>query len=68
MAWFYRACEQERGTWSCLRDQEPIDDHDILNDALAHLFKLAGEEDGPAYIYAHWLTGRVEFMGEGERD
>ncbi len=44
-----------------------IDRHASLNDALAHLRKLAGEEDAPAYIYAHWSDGRVELMGEGDR-
>ena len=63
MAWFYRACEQPEGTWSCQKELEPLDEHATLNDALAHLFKLA-EEDAPAYVYAHWLDGRVEPMGD----
>jgi hypothetical protein len=68
VAWFYRAVEAEDGTWSCQRGLTLVDEHASLNDALAHLRKLAGEEDAPAYIYAHWLDGRVGFMGEGDRD
>ena len=64
MGWFYRAFETADGTWSCRRDLEPIDEHASLNDALAHLGKLADDEDGPAYVYAHWLDGRVELMGD----
>jgi hypothetical protein len=63
VAWFYRACELPGGPWSCRREVSPIDEHDNLNDALAHLLKLA-EDDSPAYLYAHWLDGRVELMGE----
>ena len=62
----YRAWEASDGTWSCQRDQTVIDQHVSLNDALAHLRKLAGEADAPAYIYAHWHDGRVELMGEGD--
>jgi hypothetical protein len=61
----YRAYEATDGTWSCRRGQALVDRHASLNDALAHLFKLAGEEEAPAYVYAHWLGGRVELMGEG---
>ena len=65
MAWlFYRAFEAPDGTWSCRRGLTRIDEHASLNDALAHLRKLAAEEPVPGYIYAHWLDGRVEPMGE----
>ena len=67
MEWLYRAIGACDGTWSCQRGQTLIDRHASLNDALAHLRKLAGEEDAPAYIYAHWSDGRVELMGEGDR-
>jgi hypothetical protein len=67
MAWFYRACEQADGTWSCQREVARIDEHATLNDALSHLFKLA-EEDPPASVHAHWLNGRVEFMGDTDNE
>jgi hypothetical protein len=67
VAWFYRAVEQADGSWSCQRDLAPIDEHATINDALAHLFKLA-EEDAPAYLYAHWLDGRVQQMGDVDTD
>ena len=61
---FYRANETAEGIWACRRGTVLVDTHASLNDALAHLVELAGEEPAPAYIYAHWLNGRVELMGE----
>jgi hypothetical protein len=64
VAGFYRAIETQHGSWLCRRDLTPVDEHASLNDALAHLSKLAAEEPAPAYIYAHWHDGRVEPMGQ----
>ena len=61
--WFFRAMELADGRWGCRHGMTDYDIHETLDDAVAHLRELASET-GPAVVFAHWLDGTVERLGE----
>lgn len=56
---FFRAIESEDGGWRCHRGRESIDRHANMDEALDHLRELA-HVVAPAWLYAHFIDGRVE--------
>jgi hypothetical protein len=56
--WFWRAIEHETG-WICRHGREELDRHPSLEEAIAHLGRIA-RAHAPSQVFAHYLDGRVE--------
>jgi hypothetical protein len=59
MVWFLRVHEISDDTFECRRGPVPLDRHDDVDAAVAHLLDLA-DEVGRAIVFLHRLDGRVE--------